>query len=260
MISLQNVTKKYGKDVVAVNDVSFEISKGEFVFLTGKSGSGKTTLFKLLYKDEVPTGGDIVIFDKSMKKTKTKKLRRRIGVVFQDYKLLQNKTVYDNVSYPLSCLGVNPIKVKKETQLVLEKMKISHLSKKKVTELSGGEQQRVAIARAIVNKPEILLCDEPTGNLDTETTWVIMQHLIELNEAGTTIVMTTHSEDIVDKMQKRVIVLENGGLIKDSMHVKSEIPAKPKRKKDENNKHKIELLKEIGWNEEDENKRIEGRK
>lgn len=259
MISLKKVSKKYGKNSTALENISFEIKKGEFVFLTGKSGSGKSTLFKMLYKDEMPSEGSIEIFNKTLQKTKTKKLRRKMGVVFQDYKLLNNKTVYENISYPLSCLGANPFVVKKETLKVLNIMGIEKLAKKYPEELSGGEQQRVAIARAIINKPRILLCDEPTGNLDSENTWVIMNYLQELNDTGTTIVMTTHNEEIIQNMNKRVIVLEKGKLVEDIT------PQELKKRENsiyelsENEKNKIKILKEIGWKQEDK-KYAEGRK
>ncbi|MCU7667045.1 cell division ATP-binding protein FtsE [Bacillus thuringiensis] len=259
MISLQNVSKRYGRDVVALTNVSFDIRQGEFLFLTGKSGSGKSTLFKMLYKDELPSEGNIDIFDKSLRKIKTKNLRRKMGVVFQDYKLLNNKTVYENVSYPLSCLGVNPFIVKEETMRVLKMMGIEQLYRKKPEELSGGEQQRVAIARAIVNKPIILLCDEPTGNLDSENTWIIMKHLQELNDSGTTIVMTTHSEEIVQTMKKRVIVLDKGELISDIKPEDLEDEKVNMYALSEAERNKLEILKGIGWKKE-EKKYAERRK
>ncbi|MFP3727086.1 ATP-binding cassette domain-containing protein [Priestia filamentosa] len=216
MISLVNVSKKYNKHGYALNNISFKVEKGEFVFLVGKSGSGKSTIFKMLYKEEKPTEGLIEIFSKPLNRTKQFKLRRQIGVVFQDYKLLDNKTVFENVSYPLLSLGVNPIMAKKETNRTLKIMGIQALSNKKPKELSGGEQQRVAIARAIINKPLVLLCDEPTGNLDAENSKMVMKHLLDLNENGTTVIMTTHDKNLVVEAGKRVITLDNGILIDDT--------------------------------------------
>lgn len=278
MISFKNVTKVYPKNKdAALKGVSFNISKGEFVFLTGVSGSGKTTLLKLLYKAEMPSEGAIVIFDKNITKMKKKKLRRKMGIVFQDYQLLKDKTVYDNVAYPLACLGVNPFRVKRETMSALEKLNIRELAKKYPDELSGGQQQRVAIARAMVNKPELLICDEPTGNLDSENTWVIMNHLRELNESGMTIIMTTHNEEILTKeTERRVINLSKGLIISDDINenrlkessvqssfkylddltigIQKEFEVNdtsPKRFESNEKKHKEKkILRELGWTEQ----------
>lgn len=280
MISFQNVKKVYPKNKdAALKGVSFNISKGEFVFLTGVSGSGKTTLLKMLYKAEKPTSGTIVIFDKNIERIKKKKLRRRMGIVFQDFQLLKDKTVYDNVAYPLACLGVNPFKVKRETLNALETLNIRELAKKYPDELSGGQQQRVAIARAMVNKPELLICDEPTGNLDSENAWIIMNHLKELNETGMTILMTTHNEEILTKEnERRVINLSKGLIISDDLdeseskasNVQSSFEylddltndiqkehkdndALPKRhKSDEKKQKEKQILRELGWTKEAE--------
>ena len=257
MILFKNVTTKYGKEV-ALENISFQIENGEFVFLTGVSGSGKTTLMKLLYKEILSNTGVINIFDKNISKIKTKKLRRRMGIVFQNYELLQSKTVFENVSYPLSCLGVNPFKVKKETLKALEKLNIADLAKKKPNELSGGQQQRVAIARAIVNNPDLLICDEPTGNLDSENTQIILEHLIQLNETGTTILMSTHSEEILKEMNKRVIHLEKGKLVKDGLYGDSLEEKKISEPVRREQKKEIEILNELNG-EGSKNKKYERR-
>ena len=248
MISLRNVSKRYNKRDYALKNISFDVKAGEFIFLVGDSGSGKSTIFKMMYKEEVPTEGNIEIFNRPLVKTKKTKLRRKIGVVFQDYKLLNNKTVFENVSYPLLSLGTNPFTVKKETIRVLEMMGIEKIQKKKPQELSGGEQQRVAIARAVISKPKILLCDEPTGNLDRTNTLLIMEHLQKLNDNGTTIIMTTHDEQIVKEMNKRTITLKQGILISDSKNAEEN---KFKMKKtDDVEKSKMEILKNSYLNKE----------
>lgn len=215
MISFYSVTKKFNKEV-ALHDISFDIKKGEFVFLAGVSGSGKSTLLRMLCREVKPTEGSLHMFGKRVNKINPKKLRRRMGIVFQDYKLLNNKTVLENVSYPLACLGMNPLKVKKKALEAIDKLHMGEFKNKMPEELSGGQQQRVAIARAIVTKPEILICDEPTGNLDMEHTWGIMKHLEALNKEGTTVVMTTHNEEVLQKMNKRIIRLHLGELIEDT--------------------------------------------
>lgn len=215
MISFNDVTKKFNKEV-ALRNVSFDIKKGEFVFLAGVSGSGKSTLLRMLCREVKPTTGNILIFGKKINKMNPKKLRRRMGIVFQDYKLLHNKTVLENIAYPLACLGMNPMKVKKKALAALERVQMQEFKNKMPEELSGGQQQRVAIARAIVTGPELLICDEPTGNLDMEHTWTIMQHLVELNQAGTTIVMTTHNEEVLAKMNKRIVRLHIGEMVEDT--------------------------------------------
>lgn len=259
MISFRNVSKHYPKEI-AVDDVTFDIKKGEFIFLTGMSGSGKTTLMKMIYKGVMPTKGEVHVFDKTTKKTRTTKLRRRLGVVFQNYELLQNKTVYENVAYPLAVLGKSPRKTKVQAMKALERMNISEYASKKPNQLSGGQQQRVAIARAIVNNPDILICDEPTGNLDRKNTNVIMRHLIDLNERGTTVVMTTHDEEIVRTFKKRTLVMETGSLVKDVpegetnnslFNVINEKKVSASNKGSDKKKE-LDILKELGWTDEDE--------
>jgi cell division transport system ATP-binding protein len=197
----------------AIKDASFEIEKGEFVFFMGESGAGKTTLLKMLYKAQVPSNGEIITFGKNIKKLKKTTLRRNIGVVFQTFELLENKTALENISYVLECYGYSPSKSKKKAK---EKMKMLGLEGKEKQfphELSGGEKQRVAIARAIINDPQILICDEPTGNLDDDNANNVMKYLKEINEKGTTVLMATHNKDIVKEMKKRVIYVKDGLII-----------------------------------------------
>lgn len=211
MIEFRNVQKLYKKEKhVAIKDASFLIKKGEFVFLVGPSGAGKSTLLKMIYKAEVPTTGTISIFERNLKKIRTSLLRRNIGVVFQDFQLLPQKTAYENVAYVLAILGKSPSFIKEKTMKALTRMGIEEHANKYPHQMSGGEQQRIAIARAIVNEPEILICDEPTGNLDSDNTWIIMNYLNELNRQGTTIVVSTHDELVIEKMEKRIIEVENG--------------------------------------------------
>jgi cell division transport system ATP-binding protein len=208
------VEKLYTKNSKqAIRDASFEIEKGEFVFFMGESGAGKTTLLKMLYKAQTPSNGDIIVFGKNIKKIKQTMLRRNIGVVFQTFELLENKTALENISYVLECYGKSPSKAK---SLAKEKMKMLGLEGKEKQfphELSGGEKQRIAIARAIINDPQILICDEPTGNLDDDNADNVMKYLKEINEKGTTILMATHNKDIVRGMKKRVIYVKDGLII-----------------------------------------------
>lgn len=211
MIEFRSVRKTYhDNNNIAIKDASFKIERGEFAFLVGPSGAGKSTILKMIYKAELPTDGNVMIFQRDTRNIKTKILRRHVGVVFQDYQLLPNKTTYENVSYVLEALGKNPFKIKKITMEALDRMGIAHKAKHYPSQMSGGEQQRIAIARAIVNNPEILVCDEPTGNLDPETSWEIMNYIEELNKNGSTIIMSTHNMGIVEQMQKRVIQVKDG--------------------------------------------------
>ena len=218
MISFQNVSKTYDNGFPALNDVSFSIEKGEFVFLVGSSAAGKSTIIKLIMKEEDATEGDIVINGVDVCDLRRKEVpyfRRTIGVVFQDYRLLPNKTVQENVAYAMEIVGASRKDIRKNVPNVLSMVGLAHKAKMYPKQLSGGEQQRVAIARAIVNNPVVLIADEPTGNLDPETAQEIMDILEDINRRGTTIVMATHAENIVNKMQKRVIVVEKGVITRD---------------------------------------------
>jgi cell division transport system ATP-binding protein len=217
MIKFLNVTKKYG-NVTALRDVSFEIDIGEFVFFVGQSGAGKSTIMKLIYREEVVTNGMVLVGRVDVSKLKANqvpKLRRRMGIVFQDFKLLPGQTSFDNVAYVLRALGVGPTEIRKR---VLGALKVVGLIDKvdaRPEELSGGEQQRVGIARAIVNGPSLVIADEPTGNLDPDTSLEIMQLLDQINQRGTTILVCTHNQQIVNHMRKRVITLHDGELVRD---------------------------------------------
>lgn len=218
MIKLENVTKVYKGDVVALKDGSFEIGKGEFVFLVGPSGSGKSTLLRLLNREEQPQAGHIYVAGKDIGELSSWKipfLRRNIGSVYQDYKLLQNKNVYENVAFALEVIGRPRHVIKTQVPAILELVGLAKKQKNYPDELSGGEQQRVSIARAFVNRPLILLADEPTGNLDPATSVGIMRLLDRINRTGTTVVMATHDRSIVDTMRRRVIELDRGTIIRD---------------------------------------------
>ena len=212
MIEFNGVKKTYNKKMVVIEDATFKIEQGEFVFLVGNSGAGKSTLLKMLYKAEKPSSGFIRLYQRDIKKIRRTKLRRSLGIVFQDFEatLLKNKTAYENVAYVLESQGQNPFKLKKKAMDALEKMGVLDKMKHYPHELSGGEKQRVAIARAIVNQPEILICDEPTGNLDPENAEVVMRYLNQLNKEGTTIVMTTHNATILEKEKKRTLLVADG--------------------------------------------------
>ena len=213
MIRFENVTKIYKGDVVALRDVSLEIAKGEFVFLVGPSGSGKSTFLKLLLRDEVATGGRVLVAGRDIGRLgawKVPQLRRNIGCVFQDFKLLTNKTVYENVAFALEVIGRPKHIVRTQVPQILDLVGLTKKADNFPTELSGGEQQRVSIARAFVNRPLILLADEPTGNLDPATTVGIMRLLDRINRTGTTVVMATHDQRIVDAMRRRVLELDHG--------------------------------------------------
>jgi cell division transport system ATP-binding protein len=218
MIRFESVTKVYKGDVVALRDVSLEIAKGEFVFLVGPSGSGKSTFLRLLLRDEVSTGGQILVAGRDIGRLgswKVPQLRRNIGCVFQDYKLLPNKTVYENVAFALEVIGRPRSIISSQVPQILDLVGLSKKSGNFPGELSGGEQQRVSIARAFVNRPLILLADEPTGNLDPATTVGIMRLLDRINRTGTTVVMATHDQRIVDAMRRRVLELDHGSLVRD---------------------------------------------
>ena len=218
MIKFENVSKIYDNGFPALNDVSFEIVKGVFVFLVGSSAAGKSTIIKLIMKEEDATEGDITINGIDVCDLRRKEVpffRRTIGVVFQDFRLLPNKTVQENVAYAMEIVGASGKDIRKNVPNVLSMVGLAHKAKMYPRQLSGGEQQRVAIARAIVNNPVVLIADEPTGNLDPDTAQEIMTILEDINRRGTTIIMATHAENIVNKMQKRVIVVEKGAIVRD---------------------------------------------
>lgn len=218
MIEFRNVSKTYDTGTEAVHKANFNIEKGEFAFLVGTSGSGKSTLIKLILKEENPTSGNIIINGKDTTYLKPKRvpfLRRSMGVVFQDFRLLPDKTVYDNVAFAMYIVNATKRHIRRQVPMVLSLVGLSNKAKVYPNELSGGEQQRVALARALVNNPSMLIADEPTGNLDPETAWDIMNLLNDINNRGTTVVVATHAKDIVDTMKKRVIQIESGNIIRD---------------------------------------------
>ena len=218
LIRMKNVKKTYHNGVTALYDMSLTIKKGEFVFVIGHTGCGKSTLVKMLYRQEKPDSGYINVGGidvTKLKNSKVYKLRRKIGVVFQDFKLVNKLTVYENVAFALEIFGLPKKEIYDKTIKVLDLVGLKGKAKNYPTELSGGEQQRVAIARAIVNGPKLLICDEPTGNLDESTSFEIMKVLEEINNLGTTIIMVTHDTDIVKRMKKRVILLDTGRILKD---------------------------------------------
>jgi cell division transport system ATP-binding protein len=218
LIVLKNVRKQYKTGVVAIHDLNLNIKKGDFVFVIGSTGCGKSTLIKMLYREEKPTKGKIIVGGLDVAKlrnSKVYKLRRKIGVVFQDFKLLNKSTVYENVAFALEVLGLSKDEIHEKVLKSLELVGLKHKAKNYPNQLSGGEQQRVAIARAIVNGPKLLICDEPTGNLDENTSMEIMEVLEAINKLGTTIIMVTHDTVIVDKLKKRTILLDSGRILKD---------------------------------------------
>ena len=216
-IRIRDVEKTYPTGVTALYGLNLEIKKGDFVFIIGASGSGKSTLIKMLYREEKASSGEIIIGVKvgKLKNRKVYKLRRKLGVVFQDFKLLPKLTAYENVAFVLEMFGYDKKEIRKKTLKALDLVGLKEKAKSYPHELSGGEQQRVAIARAIVNAPKLLICDEPTGNLDPDTSLEIMKVLEVINNLGTTVIVVTHDRDIVNKMKKRVILLDKGKLKKD---------------------------------------------
>lgn len=218
LIRLKKVNKTYKTGVTAIYDLDLNIKKGEFVFIIGSTGCGKSTLIKMLYREEKATSGQIIVGGIDVNKLrngKVYKLRRKLGVVFQDYKLLPKLTVYENVAFALEVFGISKSEMHPRVIKALELVGLKSKAKNFPHQLSGGEQQRVAIARAIVNGPKLLICDEPTGNLDEKTSMEIMKVLEEINKLGTTVIMVTHDTAIVDKMKKRVILLDSGRILKD---------------------------------------------
>ena len=217
-IEVKNVYKQYKNGVTALSDISVSIPKGDFVFVIGETASGKSTFIKLLYRQEKPTRGEVYVGGINVARLRNRKiykLRRKLGVVFQDYKLLTNMTVYENVAFALNIYGLKNSEIRPRVMEALEKVGLKEKFRSYPDKLSGGEQQRVSIARAIVNRPKILICDEPTGNLDPDTSMGIMKVLDDINKMGTTIIMTTHNRDIVNAMKKRVVVIHEGKIVKD---------------------------------------------
>ena len=218
MVELVNVSKKYPNGTLALQDVNLKIEKGEFVFLVGQSGSGKSTLVKLLLKEEDATEGEVFVngYDvTSMSRYEVPYLRRSLGVVFQDFRLLPNKTVYENVAFAMLITEALPKEIRRQVPMALALVGLSRKANMYPNQLSGGEQQRVALARALVNNPALLIADEPTGNLDPETSWEIIKLLSEVNHRGTTVIVATHEKTIVDEMKKRVIAINKGLIVRD---------------------------------------------
>jgi cell division transport system ATP-binding protein len=240
MINLDNVSKKYATGTAALSDVSFSVDKGEFAFLVGTTGAGKSTIFKLIIRDLLPTEGKVFVGEwdiVNLPKDKVSHLRKKIGVIFQDLKLLADRTVFENISLPLEVAGRETKESIKIVEELLEQVGLKEHKDKFPVQLSGGELQRVAIARALVLSPEILLADEPTGNLDDETSWGIINLLSEINKKGTTILMATHNSNIVKSLGKKVIQLEKGKVIKGGKEKKED---KEEKKEEHEEKEKVE--------------------
>ena len=220
IIALDHVSKKYSTGVDALYNVDLRIEKGDFVFIVGKSGSGKSTLIKILLKELQPTRGELYIAGRKVTNLQRKQVpryRRNIGVVFQDFRLLKDQTVFENIAFAQRIIGTSKRDITRNVNTMLAVVGLQGKAKDYPSQLSGGEQQRVAIARALVNQPTILLADEPTGNLDPQNAWDIMMLLNQVNKMGTTVVVVTHNNDIVDAMQKRVVTLQDGSLISDEL-------------------------------------------
>ena len=218
LIQLQNVTKTYLNGAKALIDVTMRVNKGEFLFLVGPSGAGKSTLTKLLYREEIPSRGQIILDGKNVIRMRPREipyLRRKIGMVFQDFRLLPKKTVTENVAFALEVTGASNREIDRAVPAVLDMVGLTDKADAFPDHLSGGEQQRVCVARAIVNSPLLLIADEPTGNLDPETSWDLMKLFMDINRRGTTIIMATHAWDIVDDMKKRVVEMAGGRIVRD---------------------------------------------
>ncbi|MES1040433.1 MULTISPECIES: cell division ATP-binding protein FtsE [Peribacillus] len=218
MIEMIDVKKTYPNGVIAINGINVKIKPGEFVYVVGPSGAGKSTFIKMMYREEKPTSGNILVNGQSLPSIRNSKVplfRRNIGMVFQDFKLLQTFTAYENVAFAMEVIEKDPEEIKKRVMEVLDLVGIKHKARMLPSELSGGEQQRVAIARSIVNDPKVVIADEPTGNLDPETSWEIMNIFEEINKRGTTLVMATHNRDIVNNIKRRVIAIESGKIVRD---------------------------------------------
>lgn len=218
MIEMKDVYKKYSNGVMAANGINVRIEKGEFVYVVGPSGAGKSTFIKMMYREERPSSGSIIVNGTNLSKlrnTRVPMFRRNLGVVFQDFKLLPRLTVYENVAFALEVIEETPKQIRRRVMEVLDLVGLKHKARMLPTELSGGEQQRISIARSIVNSPKVVIADEPTGNLDPETSWDIMRIFEEINDRGTTLVMATHNKDIVNNLKHRVIAIENGQIARD---------------------------------------------
>lgn len=218
MLEMIDVSKIYPGGSVALQDINVRIEQGEFVFIVGPSGAGKSTFFKMLFREVLPSSGKVIVNGHDLVKMTDKEIpyfRRQLGIVFQDYRLLPDRTVYDNVAFAMQVIETPYRKIKRRVNDVLDLVGLRKRAHAYPTELSGGEQQRIAIARAIVNDPILLIADEPTGNLDPETSWEIMDIFREVNKSETTIVMATHDREIVDEMEKRVIAIEHGHIVRD---------------------------------------------
>ena len=226
MIKFNNVSLKYDKDAYAIKDLSLKINEGEFFFIVGKTGAGKSTLFKLLTRELKPTSGTIKVFNDNIEFLSDKLLpyyRRQLGVIFQDFKLLEDRNAYENIAFAQEVIGANTFKIKKRVMRLLNIVDLRNKANKMPNELSGGEKQKVAIARALINKPRILLADEPTGNLDEISTNEIMSLLDIINKNGTTVVVITHDMHLVERMNKRVIKLDEGNLVYDDYGLDDQI-------------------------------------
>jgi cell division transport system ATP-binding protein len=218
LIEFRNIHKTYDNGVQALDGINLKINKGEFLFLVGPSGAGKSTFVKLLLKEEEPSSGSILVDSEDITRFSRRKvpyLRRKISVVFQDFRLLEEKTLYENVAFAMQVVGASPKEIRRQVPMVLGLVGLSDRASQYPHQLSGGEKQRVSIARAIVNRPIILIADEPTGNLDPDTAWEVMKVLRQISRRGTTILMATHAKDIVDEMQQRVVALEKGRIVRD---------------------------------------------
>lgn len=220
MIKMENVFKKYSNGISAANGFNIEIKQGEFVYIVGPSGAGKSTFIKLIYREEEATSGVVKVNGYDLTKMKNREvpyLRRGIGVVFQDFKLLPTLTVFDNIAFAMEVVESDKASIKKRVMEVLDLVNLKHKVRMLPSELSGGEQQRISIARSIVNKPKVIIADEPTGNLDPDTSWEILNILEEINRQGTTIVMATHNREIVNTLKHRLIAIENGRIVRDEV-------------------------------------------
>ena len=218
MIKLKNVTKEYPNGTIAIKNISLKIDQGEFAFLIGSSGAGKSSIIKLLFREEKATQGDVIVNGYELNKLMRKEipmLRRSMGIVFQDFRLLPDRNIYDNVAYSMHIAEATPRRIRKQVPMALALVGLSRKADSYPHELSGGEQQRVGLARALINNPSLIIADEPTGNLDPKSSFEIMDLLDEINQRGTTVLVITHEKNIVDRMQKRVIEIDNGTLIRD---------------------------------------------